>query len=110
MTPRVPRFAIQVPMRYRLHGEEEWHEAKTENISHTGVLFRGARFLDVRTPVELRFQMVLLPPLEDAGVADVVCRGQIVRTAESPAQTAHPVLAATISEYEFLPGKAILAA
>ncbi len=105
MIPRIQRFPIHVPMRYRACGENYWRDARTENISRTGVLFNGEQLLGLNAPVEMRFEMVLLPPLETAGVAVVVCRGNIVRATHAQEKAARPALAATIADYRFVPGK-----
>ena len=41
---RAPRFSLRLPIRYRTVGEPAWHDGTTENISRSGVLFRGAVF------------------------------------------------------------------
>ena len=105
---RAPRFPTQLPLHYRSSGEIGWYKAKTENISRTGVLFKGEQILRVNTPVEMRFEMVCLPPLEPACVTDVLWRGNVVRTTLPTLKDANPALAATISQYILLPGKRAL--
>ena len=63
------------PLRYRARGEKQWHDAQTENISRSGVLFRTQGVLDIATEVEMTF---VLPGLE--GAPAIVCRGRVVRT------------------------------
>ncbi len=41
--PRAQRFVLELGLQYRASGQTEWHEGRTENISHTGVLFRAER-------------------------------------------------------------------
>ena len=80
-------------MSFRFLKEDSWHEAKTENISLTGVLFHVGENLEVKTPIEMRFEQ----PIEIGGTGRVViCQGEIVRTV-LPAQTdARPAFAAKI--------------
>lgn len=103
MSLRTQRFALHVPMRYRINGETAWRQGKTENVSQTGVLFSAERLLRVNTPVEVKFQMILLPPLNFAALADVICRGRIVRAESALDTAARAILAATISDYSFVP-------
>ena len=106
-TPSIPfparRFDIQVPLRYRAIGETEWHEGRTQNISHTGVRFWADQLMEVHTPVELSFEM----PAEIAGErgAEVVCKGEIVSTVAPSSPEGQPALVAGISEYHFVRGK-----
>jgi len=97
---RARRFAMQVPVRYRVSDGSEWRKGITENISYTGVLFRGEEFAPPDTPVE----MSLALPREICGVhsAQVVCKGKVVR-AEQPQEGAEfPSLASTILRYRFV--------
>ncbi len=105
MTQRAERIATQLPLHYRTSGELDWYEASTENISRTGVLFRGERLLEVDTPVEMKFETLWLPPLEPAGMADVIWRGSIVRTVLPVASDTRAALAAKISQSQFVPGR-----
>ncbi len=53
--PRAPRFAIQMPVRYRVCGQVNWYEGRAENISRSGVLFRGQRIIEPLTSIEMSF-------------------------------------------------------
>jgi PilZ domain len=95
---RAERFPIRLGVRYRAAGNEEWYEGDIENISVSGVLFETERPLAVSTPIELRF---LLPATMDELSAEVVCRGQIVRTVPTSKGRKIPAVAATIRAYRF---------
>jgi len=97
---RARRFAFHLPLRYRSVGAGQWREGRIENISRSGVLFWTDQLLEVDTPVEMTF---VLPLLDTAPW--IVCRGRIVRTVLPTAQPAPSGLAATISNYRFVPGK-----
>ncbi len=75
---RARRFAIHIPVRYRLPRSPEWFEAYTENVSRSGVLFRTARTFEPTTALDLRLE---LPPVENGERVrgEVVCKGEVVR-------------------------------
>jgi hypothetical protein len=96
---RAPRYRLQIPLRYRSTGDDEWRDGRTENISRSGVLFRTDRLM----PPQTRIEMLLAFPAELGGdEATVICRGRIVRTeqrAEDPEDDAGHVVAASIAGY-----------
>jgi PAS domain S-box-containing protein len=99
---RAQRFYIQLPLRYRRLGENEWHEGTTENISRSGMLFEADELLQPAAQLEIN----LVLPAEIAGLSstEVVCRGEVVRTVQSRAETVSPALAARILQYHFQHG------
>ncbi len=97
---RAPRFVIQVPMRYRAIGQVNWLEGKTENISRSGVLFRGEGPVDPNRPVEMTF--ILPVEISDEAPAEVICFGHVVRKVSSSDVEARPALAAMIEDYCFV--------
>ena len=76
---RADRFRLQIPITYRLQGEEEWFVSHVENVSESGILF-GPTGLQPGVAVE----MILSPPVAvGARVAGPHrCEGQVVRTTE----------------------------
>ena len=93
---RAPRLPLDLQLRYRPVGGRHWYEGRVENISRSGVLFRGAALVDVNTPVEIAL-LLPVPPLASA----IVCRGRIVRTILPGGPDRRPGIAATISRYRF---------
>ena len=93
---RAPRLSLDLQLRYRPVGGRHWYEGQVENISRSGVLFRGAALVDVNTPVEIALLLPVLPPARA-----IVCRGRIVRTILPGGTRRRPGLAATISRYRF---------
>ncbi len=95
--PRAHRFDLQLPLRYRERHQTAWHQGRTTNISHTGVLLQAERLLEAGTLVEMNIGMS-----EENGseaVARLVCQGEIVRT-EAPAKgEARASLAVRIVEH-----------
>ena len=104
-TFRAQRFNLTLPLRYRLLGENDWREGTTENISRSGLLFRAEEMLQLNTQLEIN----LVLPAEIAGLsaAEVVCRGEIVRSMEPENARMHPALAAKILQYHFQHGSQI---
>jgi two-component system, cell cycle sensor histidine kinase and response regulator CckA len=96
---RAPRFQLQLPLKYRRLDEEKWHDGETRNISRSGLLFEAEDLLQPK--VQLEINLVL--PAEIAGLSptEVICRGEIVRTA---AEQIPPALAAKILQYHFQHG------
>jgi PAS domain S-box-containing protein len=105
---RAPRITVHVPLRYRVAGQKTWQEATTQNISRSGVLFTSNQSLDPK--VELEISLKLPPELEGIGGAEVVCRGEVVRTVIPRTAEVSPALAARFLEYRFInqspPGQA----
>jgi hypothetical protein len=95
---RPRRVALHLPLRYRSVGDPGWHEARTENISRVGVLFRTTEPLEIDTQVEMTF-VLPAPPSQP----EILCRGRIVRTV-LPDRQGRVGLAATISAYRFVRG------
>jgi hypothetical protein len=93
---RAERFAIQIPVRYHKPHSSRWFEGRTENISHSGVLFRAEFPLDLETTVEMRVE---LPAILGEAPGEIVCKGPIVRIVESPVSGIPPALAVAIRSY-----------
>ena len=99
---RAQRFKLNLPLRYRLVGEQDWQQGTTENISRSGVLFRAKEMLQPACQLEISMML----PAEIAGLsaAEVVCRGEIVRAMEAENAATNPALAAKILQYHFQHG------
>jgi hypothetical protein len=74
-TPRAQRFPLQVPLHYRKKGMLNWQEARTLNISRTGILFHTDESLPLNSTLDIR---VYFP--SDLAMS---CQGSIVRCEES---------------------------
>lgn len=99
---RAQRFNLHLPLKYRLIGENEWRRGTTENISRSGMLFRAEQFI----PQSAQLEINLVLPAEIAGLAaaEVVCKGEVVRTVSPDSATVSPALAAKILQYHFQHG------
>jgi two-component system cell cycle sensor histidine kinase/response regulator CckA len=96
---RAQRFQLQLPLKYRQIGEHDWRAGTTENISRSGMLFRAEEMLSPN--VQLEINLVLPPEIAGLAAAEVVCRGEIVRTMDAETPAMHPALAAKILQYHF---------
>jgi hypothetical protein len=97
---RAQRFELQIPLRYRADGEDDWHRGTTRNISRSGVLFQGEGWAEPFTCLE----MTLLLPRE-TGVeraAEVVCRGTVTRSERRGSEGGGPLIATSISHYRLV--------
>jgi hypothetical protein len=99
---RAQRFKLQLPLKYRPIGEDAWRAGTTENISRSGLLFRAEELV----PANVQLEINLVLPAEIAGLsaAEVVCRGEVVRTMQAEAPSMNPALAAKILQYHFQHG------
>ena len=93
--PRAQRFPIHAPLRYRVRGERSWREGSVENISVSGLLFKGERLVALQTPIELSF---VLPgkPGGDPG-ARVTGRATVIRSPADPSVPGNTAMAAAIT-------------
>ena len=98
--PRARRIRIDVEVAYRTKGEPEWFSGRVENISQSGVRFRGERLLEENTEVEMVFEM----PQEITGQehSKVLCNAKIVRALPPAHGESEGALAAAIDDYKFL--------
>jgi PAS domain S-box-containing protein len=99
---RATRFDLHLPMKYRLLGESGWREGTTENISRSGMLFQAEE--PIAPNAQLEINLVLPAEIAGLAAAEVVCRGEVVRTARSEGSTVSPTLAAKILQYHFQHG------
>jgi PAS domain S-box-containing protein len=99
---RATRFDLHLPMKYRLIGESGWREGTTENISRSGMLFQAEE--PIAPNAQLEINLVLPAEIAGLAAAEVVCRGEVVRTARSECSTVSPTLAAKILQYHFQHG------
>jgi PAS domain S-box-containing protein len=99
---RAKRFSLQLPLKYRPLGEQDWHSGTTENISRSGMLFRAEELISPN--VQLEINLVLPREIAGLSAAEVVCRGEIVRSMEGTEPTMSPAIAAKILQYHFQHG------
>jgi len=102
---RAQRFKLHLPLKYRQLGEDDWRVGTTENISRSGLLFRAEQMV----PASAQLEINLVLPAEIAGLsaAEVICRGEVVRTMEAETPSMSPALAARILQYHFQHGSRV---
>jgi hypothetical protein len=98
--PRARRLKLPIPVRYRARGQTMWREGVIENLSQSGVLFRGEEPLPQNTLVEMIFEM----PEEISGQqnSNALCQGRITRVSLGSKAEDDTALAATVLDYKFL--------
>src|SRR5579862_340813 len=99
---RATRFDLHLPLKYRLVGESGWREGKTENISRSRMLFQAEE--PIAPNAQLEINLVLPAEIAGLAAAEVVCRGEVVRTVDRESGTVSPTLAAKILQYHFQHG------
>lgn len=95
LVPRAQRFPIRAALHYRVRGERNWREGTVENISVSGVLFKGERLVEISTPIEMSFVLPGKPAGEKS--ARVLGRGTIVRSPATPCPPGAALMAAAIT-------------
>lgn len=63
---RAERHALQIPLRYRLEGQEEWSPGETVNLSESGILFSSESMLEINDRLEITFQTSGVPLLSSS--------------------------------------------
>lgn len=98
--PRARRLKLDTPVRYRVKNLGTWSEGVIENISQSGVLFRGPEQLPENSLVEMVFEM----PEEISGQknSNVLCQARLIRSKETRDSEAGFGLAAAILDYKFI--------
>ena len=76
-TPRARRLKLDLGLRYRVNSTSTWYEGTIDNLSQTGLLFRGPQPLPVNALIEMVFEM----PEEISGQKNrnVLCQGRVIR-------------------------------
>lgn len=97
--PRARRFILDLPVRYRAVGEAEWHHARSENISCSGILFRAPQLIEPSTMVEVIFRLEV--DVVEESSPEVYCMGEVVRKVSPHAGDPMPGLAVRINDYQF---------
>jgi len=75
--PRARRLKLHGVLRYRVKNLGQWYEGTMENLSQSGVLFRGTQRFPVNTLMEMVFEM----PEEISGQknSSVLCDARLIR-------------------------------
>src|SRR3989442_2097208 len=91
---RAQRVILSVAARYRTIGEERWHLGRTENISQSGLLIRGARLFSQNAKIEV---VVTLPAVILGNViGETFILGAVARLLPPPLTRGLPRLAVPV--------------
>jgi hypothetical protein len=71
---RAQRFPMHILLQYRESGVPGWHDARTVNISRTGILVRADEAVGPESKLDIRLHF----PLK----VTISCQGSIVRSEE----------------------------
>jgi hypothetical protein len=101
--PRARRLKLDIALRYRVKNLGSWYEGTIDNLSQSGLLFRGPQRFPNNTLIEMVFEM----PEEISGQKNstVLCQGRVIaaRHAKDKPETEESAgLAASILDYKFL--------
>lgn len=53
---RAVRHSLQIPLRYRIEGQQDWRNGEAVNLSESGILFSAESLLEIDARVEITFQ------------------------------------------------------
>ena len=98
--PRARRLKVDGSVRYRAKSTPTWYTGVVDNISQSGMLFKGEHVFPVNTLLELIFEM----PEEISGQKDanILCQGRVIRGKDVRGEGAGTTQAASIIDYKFL--------
>jgi hypothetical protein len=90
------RFALQLPVSYRIVGETEWHSGTTEDISYSGALLRTEECSLPTSPIVV---VVSLSSIAAEAGGCLMGGARVVRRIVSPSPTAPLAFAVTFMWY-----------
>lgn len=63
---RAMRHELNIPLRYRLEGQDDWAAGEAINMSESGLLFTSDQLLEVDTRVQITFQSTDTPQVKSS--------------------------------------------
>ena len=63
---RAVRHELNIPLRYRLEGQESWAAGEAINMSESGLLFSSDQLLEVDSRVQITFQSIDTPQVKSS--------------------------------------------
>jgi len=63
---RAMRHELNIPLRYRLEGQENWAAGEAINMSESGLLFTSDQLLEIDSRVQITFQSVDTPQVKSS--------------------------------------------
>ena len=71
---RAVRHELNIPLRYRLEGQESWAAGEAINMSESGLLFTSDQLLEVDSRVQITFQSIDTPQVKSSTRLALVVR------------------------------------
>ena len=63
---RAVRHELNIPLRYRLEGQEDWALGEAINMSESGLLFTSDQLLEIDSKVQITFQSIDTPQVKSS--------------------------------------------
>jgi len=63
---RAVRHELNIPLRYRLEGHDDWAPGEAINMSESGLLFTSDQLLEVDSKVQITFQSIDTPQVKSS--------------------------------------------
>ncbi|HEY2232853.1 MAG TPA: PilZ domain-containing protein [Candidatus Angelobacter sp.] len=63
---RAIRHELNIPLRYRLEGQDDWATGEALNMSESGLLFTSDQLLEVDSKVQITFQSIDTPQVKSS--------------------------------------------
>jgi PilZ domain len=66
VSSRAIRHELNIPMRYRLEGQQDWSSGQALNMSESGLLFTSDHLLEIHDRVQITFQNNEAPQMQSS--------------------------------------------
>ena len=63
---RAVRHELNIPLRYRLEGQDDWATGEALNMSESGLLFTSDQLLEINSKVQITFQSIDTPQVKSS--------------------------------------------
>jgi len=63
---RAVRHELNIPLRYRLEGQDDWAMGEAINMSESGLLFTSDQLLEIDSRVQITFQSIDVPQVKSS--------------------------------------------
>ena len=63
---RAVRHELNIPLRYRLEGQDNWATGEALNMSESGLLFTSDQLLEINSKVQITFQSIDTPQVKSS--------------------------------------------
>ena len=63
---RAVRHELNIPLRYRMEGQDDWAIGEAINMSESGLLFTSDQLLEIDSKVQITFQSIDTPQVKSS--------------------------------------------